>query len=424
MQTYIVRQPILDSVGGTVGYEILYQDDISSRHSQKDIRVANAIEDFLLQLNTETFLGGKKIFLTFTSNLIIKNIPKIFSPESLIIQIEDTALTHPLAQKIIYRFKKQGYTLAVQNFEFLPRYFGVLDIIDIIKIDFARTPEVTIKNIIALCRNFKKEIIAFNIDNGHLYELAKELGCDYMQGTAVAEQSFSQVNRVNHIPSNFIHLMIEITKDEPDIEEISNIISRDVTLTYSLFKLVNSSYFALRSKARSVKQALVILGLGQLKKWVYLLSFKQDQGASPVELIKVSFIRAIYCSELVGYAEDIDISKSEAYLMGMFSTLGILMNAPIEEALGELSICDDIKTALISGEGRCGLLYKLIISYENADWNGISHYSTQLGIPIDILTRKYFESVESVNEIWSQLVSIRGFGEDDHMEKEPELVKK
>ncbi len=423
MQTYIVRQPILDFEGGTVGYEILYQDDTSALYNQKDVRVANAIEDFLLQLNTDTFLGGKKIFLTFTSNLIIKNIPKIFSPESLIIQIEDTALTHPLAQKIIYRFKKQGYTLAVQNFEFLPRYFGVLDIIDIIKIDFARTPEVTIKNIISLCRNFKKEIIAFNIDNAYLYDLAKELGCNYMQGTAVAEQSFSKVNRVSHIPSNFIHLMIEITKDEPDIEEISNIISRDVTLTYSLIKLVNSSYFALRSKARSVKQALVILGLGQLKKWVYLLSFKQNQDVVPVELIKVSFIRATYCAELLGYAQDIDISKSEAYLMGMFSTLGILMNAPIEEALNELSICDDIKNALISGEGRCGLLYKLIMAYENADWQGITNYSASLGIPIDILTRKYFESVESVNEIWAQLVTFSEF-EDVDFEKEHELVKK
>ena len=53
--------------------------------------------------------------------------------------------------------------------------------------------------------------------------------------------------------------------DEPNLYEIDEIISRDVTLTYSLLKLVNSAFFALRTKVTSVRQALAILGIKQLK---------------------------------------------------------------------------------------------------------------------------------------------------------------
>ena len=58
--------------------------------------------------------------------------------------------------------------------------------------------------------------------------------------------------------------MVAVARDEPDVEEITQIISRDVALAFSLMKLVNSAYFALRNRAKSIQQALVILGIGQL----------------------------------------------------------------------------------------------------------------------------------------------------------------
>jgi EAL and modified HD-GYP domain-containing signal transduction protein len=195
--------------------------------------------------------------------------------------------------------------------------------------------------------------------------------------------------------------MVAVTKDEPDIDEIESIIARDVSLTFSLLRLVNSAYFALRNRAKSVKQALVILGLGQLKQWIYLLSFKQDDGSMPDELIKISFLRATFASELISYASNMPISRSEAYLMGMFSTLGKLMQIPLEEVLEQLPIGDDIKNALLSQEGRAGLLYRLILSYERADWRAMSSSAEELGIPQAMIAQKYFECVENVNTIWN-----------------------
>ena len=127
METYIVRQPILDRSKQVIAYEILYKEDESSLFQQRDSRVANAIEEFLTELSSESFLGGKAAFLTFTPNLLMKNIPKMFSPDRLVIQIEDNSIIHPVAQKMIYRYKKQGYKLAIRDFEFSPRYFSIME---------------------------------------------------------------------------------------------------------------------------------------------------------------------------------------------------------------------------------------------------------------------------------------------------------
>lgn len=414
METNMVRQPILSSEKELLGYELRYQDNGSSLYNQADTRAANVIEDFLMQFNSDRLLDGATAFLTFTPNLLMKNIPKMFQPEKLIIQIEDNSTVHPLAQKIIYRYKKQGYRIAIKGFEFSSRYFSLLDVIDIIKIDMSQ-PQTSLASVIQIGQSFHKEIIAYNVNSEDAYEKAKEMGCKYFQGSAVAQALSSKVQHMDHLQSNFFQLVIAITKDEPDVDEISEIISRDVTLAFSLIKLVNSAYFALRNRAKSVKQALVVLGLGQLKQWVYLLSFKNNEGGElSSELIKTSFLRASFCQELSQYATNFPLSKSEAYLMGMFSTLGLLMEVPLEAALSELPVADEIKDALIAGEGLAGALYRLVVSYENADWAAMNACAEQLNIAANVISQKYFECCESVNNIWRTLTM--PYGEADEEE--------
>ncbi len=403
MDTYVVRQPIMDRSQKVIAYEILYKEDETSLYSQNDMWVANAIEEFLMDLNSDKFLAGKAAFLTFTPNLLMRNIPKMFSPDRLVIQIEDNAIVHPLAQKMIYRYKKQGYRVAIKDFEFSPRYFGIMDAVDIIKVNLSGDPS-SLKNICSIAHSFGKEIAAYGIESEEALGLAKDLGCEYYQGTWVAEQRRSRVHRFDHMQSNFFQLMIAVTKDEPDIEEITRIISRDVTLAFSLMKLVNSAYFALRNRVKSVQQALVILGIGQLKQWIYLLSFRQDSSGLSDELIKSSFLRGNFCESLSRYIPDIPISPTEAYLMGMFSTLGILMEVPLESALAELPIAAEVKEALITGEGPCGTLCRLVLCYERADWNGMTGCANELGIPMSVITRTYFECVEEVNQTWDALL--------------------
>lgn len=401
MDSYIVRQALMDSNQKTFGYEILYADSGFAETQTDDSTAANAIENFLSSMNSEKFLSGKVAFLTFTQSLLEKNIPKMFETSKLVIQIEDSLITNPMSHSYITKLKQSGYKIAVIDFEFAPRFFGILDIVDYIKINFSRE-DPSLENLVKIGMSFGKKVIAYNVETAEQYERAKALGCTYFQGSYLAQKTSSTVKKANHLQSNFFLLMIAVTRDEPDIDEIEEIISRDVSLTYSLLKLVNSAYFALRNRARSVKQALVILGLGQLKQWIYLLSFKQDDGAQE-ELVKLSFLRAMFASELVVLAHDMPISRSEGYLLGMFSTLDKLMDISLDEALEQLPISDEIKNGLLKGEGKAGTLLSLVLSYERADWRNMSAAAEELGIPSSLIAQKYFECVESVNDIWNSL---------------------
>ena len=98
------------------------------------------------------------------------------------------------------------------------------------------------------------------------------------------------------------------------------------------------------------------------------------------------------------------ISASEAYLMGLFSTLGSLLQMPMEQALEELQLPREILDALLNGTGRAGLLYQLVLGYESANWNKISGLSEQLGLSQNVISQKYLECMDAVNNIWKKIM--------------------
>ena len=408
---YIVRQPIKDPDNHILGYEIQYYGEnyaFSSGDPQargNDFAAADTIYNFLT-LNTDKLLRGSLNFMTFTTTLLMKKTPRLFDKGELVIQIDDSVIIHPLAMHMIHQYAKEGYQIAVNEFQFAPRYLAIMDSIDYIKLNFRNTPELTLKNIIEIAHSMNKKCIAVNIDRDELYQKALKLKVDAMEGTFVAEKMTQKTHSSGYMQSNFFRLMVAVLKDEPDVEEIEQIISVDATLAYGLLKIANSRYFSLRSKVTTVRQAIMTVGLNELKQWVYLLSAsnaenQMDEGAE--EFLRLSFMRANFCSSLMNYAKDLPISKPEAYLMGMFSTLNYLIDAPLEEILEQIPMRDEVKEALLHHTGRCGMLYDLALSYERADWEQIDKLAEQLGIPTNLLTSLYFNCMEEVNRIWNEL---------------------
>ena len=409
---YIVRQQIKDAKGTVVGYEILYHGenqafggDVSEGSVSNEFAAADTIYNFLTQ-NTPKVLKGSLTFMTFTTMLLMKKTPRLFDKSELVIQIDDSVIIHPLSMHFVQQYAAEGYKIAVNEFQFSPRYLALMDSIDYIKVNAKTTNDVNIKNIIEIAHSMNKQCILTNIDTEELHRKAVEMGADAFEGTYVAELMTQKAHSSSYLQSNFFRLMVAVTKDEPDVDEIELLISADASLSYGLMKIANSAYYALRSRATTIKQGIMTLGLGQLKQWIYLLSASNadntmDPGSE--EFLKLSFMRANFCSELANHVKQLPITRAECYLMGMFSTLDYLIDAPMEEILAEVPLADEIRDALLNKEGQCGKLYELVLSYEAADWSKITGLAAELGVPDNLLTSIYFTCMENVNVLWEQL---------------------
>lgn len=408
MDKCVVRQAIKDAnTDAIIGYELMLQSDEESLYnSSADSMAAGTVIAFLSE-NSSRIFNEKQTFMTFTPALLFRNTPKIFDKERIIIQIEDNIVIHPLAAVLIDRFKGEGYRFAINDFQFAPKYFSMLEYVDYIKVDISgKTGDAdrhSLENLVEMAHGFQKYFIATGVNSKDTYEYAKTLGVDYVEGNYISDTMITKTNKMEYLQGNLYQLIIEVTKDEPDMEALEEIIGRDASLTYALLKMANSAYFAAHHETASIRQAIVRVGITQLKQWIYLLSFKEGDTGSE-ELLKASFMRANFAAALVKKLKKFPINSSDAYLMGMFSTLEYMIDASMEEILKDIPILDEVKKALIFGEGEAGKLYRLVMCYERAEWGEIKKLAEELGLQTNVMAQLYMECVEEVNEIWENIV--------------------
>ncbi len=411
MNNCVVRQAIKDLRTDTIiGYELMIQQDQSSLYnSSSDSVAANAMVAFLSE-NSNRIFNEKKTFMTFTPALMFRNTPKIFDKDKIVIQIEDNIVVHSLAAILISKYRDSGYHFAINDFQFTPKYFSMLEYVDYIKVDISGEVDLNRKNSIAnvvdMAHGFQKEVIAIGVNTEATYNLARILQADYVEGNYISNATVSKTSKMDFMQGNLYQLIIEITKEEPDVKTLEEIITRDASLSYALLKMANSEYFAMHQETVSIRQALVRVGISQLKQWIYLLSFEEKGENTSEELLKISFLRATFASKLARKIRNFDITASDAYIMGMFSTLEYMIDAPMEEILYEIPIVKKVKDALIYQEGMAGKLYQLILHYERAEWSEIKTLAEELGLHTNEMAQIYMECVQDVNDIWDNVVGI------------------
>ena len=111
----------------------------------------------------------------------------------------------------------------------------------------------------------------------------------------------------------------------------------------------------------------------------------------PDELIKSSIVRAKFC-ELIGkdaYYPD----TSELFLAGLFTHIDAMLDREMEKIMDDLPLSEDIKFALIKGEGDIADFLQLVSSYETGDWKRCSLLMNKIGIAEDKLPQYYIEAI-------------------------------
>ena len=201
----------------------------------------------------------------------------------------------------------------------------------------------------------------------------------------------------------YLIILKELSQSEPNINRITEIIEADLSLSYKLLKLINSPIIDRVYKIKSIKQAIVLLGLKELRKWIFLLSFREKvkkNNQVPDEAVKMCFTRA-KASELIALNMGKGLESSSYFLVGMFSLMDTLMKQPIEKILKQLPLEEEIKETILGHKTLYSDVYQLVVGLERAQWDEIIRLTEIMGIEKQKLFHLYKESM-----IWTKEVML------------------
>lgn len=382
------------------GYELLYRD--FSEEKKDNVNGDSATSQVLINsfstIGIENITQKKKAFINFTKQLLIKEIPTIFDKEIIIVEIlENIEVTKQLI-KVCKKLKKAGYIIALDDFVFDESYSPLFRLVDIIKVDFLYSDKSQRSKTEKIASKYDITLLAEKIETREEFVRAQKLGYTYFQGYFFKKPEIFEGDEIPVYPNNYLMVLEELNKDEPDIDKVAEIVKRDMSLSYKLLKLINSAAFGLRSKIQSIKQALVILGIEEMKKWINLIVIKKISEDEPKEIMRTSLIRA-KTAEKLGNQLNKEVNISELFMMGLFSLLDTLMHRSLNDLMQELPISKKVKDAIVGKKGIYRDILQLIISYEEGRWNMVDLYCKKLEIGKEFIASSFVTSIK-----WSEKI--------------------
>ena len=187
--------------------------------------------------------------------------------------------------------------------------------------------------------------------------------------------------------------MAEANKEDVSFGRLEEVIERDVSISYKLLRYINSAYFRRVNEISSIRQAIVLLGEKEIRRFLSLIAMAQLASGKPDELIRTSIIRAKFC-ELLGEASDARIDSSELFTLGLFSLIDAVMDDSMEDLMGKIPLSEKIKQALVSGKGKISHYLKLAVSYEKGEWESVARLVNLTGVNEEDIPHYFMMALE------------------------------
>jgi HD-like signal output (HDOD) protein len=126
-------------------------------------------------------------------------------------------------------------------------------------------------------------------------------------------------------PAVLVEFMAETRKDEPDFRRLSHLINKDVALAAAVLKTVNSPFYGLGKQARTVQEALTLLGLRQAARLVADLMLRQAFASSQLPAMHEFWDSSAKIALVTGYlARELGSAKlDEAHTFALFRDCGV-----------------------------------------------------------------------------------------------------
>jgi EAL and modified HD-GYP domain-containing signal transduction protein len=369
LKVFVARQAIFNRKKQVVAYELLFRDGSSNSFPNiaEDKATAKLILDNQLNLGTRYLTSGKKALINIGPDSLKQELATFLPANDVILELFETIQPTKENYELVRSLFHQNYKLALDDFVYEPAWNPFLKLIRLIKFDVMQNPLPTIVPIVEELKQQKNiKLLAEKIETEEEYQLAKKMGFHFFQGYFFAKP---RVIEETDIEFNYTIVMLiytEVLKPNLNIAKIAVLFSQDTALAFKLLRLINSGVFPIKSKIESIRQALVYLGYERIKKFVGLIMTAHVAKTKPLELTRISIVRARFC-ELIGNKIKPD-SGSSCFLVGLFSLLDAILDRPMEKLVVQLPFPDELQKALLGEANFHYYVLNIVKAYESGSW--------------------------------------------------------
>jgi EAL and modified HD-GYP domain-containing signal transduction protein len=387
---FIGRQPIFNRRLGVYGYELLFRESSQNAAGVQDgdRATAQVILNTLVEVGLEKLVGGKRAFINLTYDFIVGHYLLPFPKNRVVLEVLESCAVDERLLGGLRTFFQNGYTIALDDFVLIEERVPMLETAHIIKLDLQALGRTDLKDQVSRLGCYGVKLLAEKVETQDELEFCAALGFDYFQGYFFSRPDVVTVRRLPQNRMAVLRLLAMLQNPDTEIKQLEEIISKDVSLSYRLLRIINSAFYSLPNKVDSIHRAVVLLGTQAIKNWATLIVLSGNND-KPTELMRTMLVRARMCELLAAQSGQGEV-KDSFFVVGLFSGLDALMSCPMKDVISSLPLTDAIVNALLEHRGPEGAALDCVLAYERTDWSAV----TCPGLGSGEITRAWLEALD------------------------------
>ena len=372
------------------------------------------------EVGLDSFTLGKPIFVPIQEVALMGNLPTQCreSAEKIVFVLEKPFSNRDLYLPLMTELTSRGYRFAINySIDHAPNDPVLASSSFILLSQRGEKIQETHKTLDHVRKYYRNLApIATHI---HTKEILKSAyGKNYSLYESKLYKTTSAEKQIGPLKVNAIRLINTIQDENFDFDEVTKAVKGDPALTISLFKLVNTSS-SIRNKINSIQHAVAMMGQREVRKWVTTAVSRSMGNDRPNEITRVSLLRAKFLENLAPIFEMTHMS-GELFLLGLFSVIDNLLELPMEEALKQVVVSENIRKALVDETGIYHPILTFAKEYESASWDSISRAM----IVNDIKSDQLFEAYLGALTWYRDLIAMDAEPDEPAELGQPEKAKK
>ena len=367
---FIARQPILCANGETFGYGLLFRSSSNNSYDPSvdgNTATSDVLHNAIVQIGLETLIGNALAFVNLTDRFLEEpELLALLPPGRCVLEVLETVVVTDKIVAGVEVLRAAGHLIALDDFVDDVQFARLLPLADIIKYDITQHSMQELEEYRKKDMAQGRRSLVERVETLEEFDELCGYGFDYFQG-----YYFSQPKIIcgTKIPQNRVALMqllAEVNNPTATIEDIAEIVGRDVSLGVRTLKYVNSPMNGLRAEVTSIQHATVLLGLEIIRNWVTLLVMSQMDD-KPTELMKLALTRARFC-QLVAKQNNLDAARY--FTLGLLSLLDVFMDQSLPDALSAVTVNQDMCDELLNKSGAGGDMLRTLEALEKSEATG------------------------------------------------------
>jgi c-di-GMP-related signal transduction protein len=394
---YAARQPILTPEERVFGYELLFRSGAENHFSSSDPTDATrSVIDMSSLLGLGVLCDNTLAFINCTREILLSELITLLPPENVVLEVLSSVPADEEVMLACSQLKKTGVKIALDDYTVDDPREPLAYFADFIKVDLKQT-SMTDAGIIVASHRAVCRMIAMKVETRQDFQFAKKAGFQLVQGYFFRRPQM--VRTWTGSSNRAIHLAIlnAVLKPELELDKIEDLIKKDATLCFRLLRYLNSPMFGFRSEICSVRQALLILGENEMRRWCRLAVTIELAQSRTSDLMLSALTRAHFCELLGPHVVD---GELDLFLLGLLSMMDAILEIPMASVVDALSINHEVKMALMQKECSLTPLYNLMLSVEAGEWYTVSHLCEEMHISESLVSESQWKAME-----WAQQVS-------------------